>query len=52
VRQKRVTPASVQLRAPWRVVTVEKLTHEQFNGKEPLTATSDDPGAGPSAVSV
>lgn len=31
--QKRVTPASVQLRASWRFVSVEKLTHEQFNGK-------------------
>lgn len=26
---EKVTPASVQLRAPWRVVSVEKLTHEQ-----------------------
>ena len=31
--QKRVTPASVKLRASWRFVSVEKLTHEQFNGK-------------------
>ncbi len=30
---ERVTPASVQLRASWRFVSVEKLTHEQFNGK-------------------
>lgn len=31
--QKVMTPASVQLRASWRFVSVEKLTHEQFNGK-------------------
>lgn len=37
--QKVVTPASVQLRAPWRVVTVEKLTHEQFNNTLPSLAT-------------
>lgn len=34
-----MTPASVQLRAPWRVVTVEKLTHEQFNNTLPSLAT-------------
>ncbi|AOP04193.1 hypothetical protein BOW93_gp056 [Salmonella phage 118970_sal3] len=32
-RQKRVTPASVQLRAPWRQILWRKPTHEQFNGK-------------------
>ena len=37
--QKVMTPASVQLRAPWRVVTVEKLTHEQFNNTLPSLAT-------------
>lgn len=31
--QKRVTPASVQLRAPWRQILWRKPTHEQFNGK-------------------
>lgn len=35
-----VRPASVQLRAPWRVVSVEKLTHEQCNGKQPSPATT------------
>lgn len=29
----------MQLRAPWRVVTVEKLTHEQFNNTLPSLAT-------------
>lgn len=35
VRRKRVTPASVRFRASWRrlLLVVEKLTHEQFNGK-------------------
>ena len=37
--QKWLRPASVQLRAPWRVVSVEKLTHEQCNGKQPSPAT-------------
>lgn len=30
---ERVTPASVQLRAPWRQILWRKPTHEQFNGK-------------------
>jgi len=39
--QKRVTPASVQLRASWRrlLLVVEKLTHEQFNNTLPSLAT-------------
>ncbi|EDN4909877.1 hypothetical protein GM23_004834 [Salmonella enterica subsp. enterica] len=41
-----MTPASVQLRAPWRVVTVEKLTHEQFNNTLPSLATDCASGSG------
>ncbi|VDZ73094.1 phage regulatory protein [Atlantibacter hermannii] len=36
---ERVTPASVQLRAPWRVVISGELTREQFNNTVPPLAT-------------
>ena len=32
----------MQLRAPWRVVTVEKLTHEQFNGMKNAVKNNAD----------
>lgn len=51
---ERVTPASVQLRASWRTTlrVWRNNPHEQFNRKSSLTATTNDPGAGSSAVSV
>ncbi|SBN32119.1 hypothetical protein KVMX100_80342 [Klebsiella variicola] len=54
VSQKRVTPASVQLRASWQINqrVWRNNPHEQFNRKSQVTATTYASGDGCCAVSV